>query len=188
MSLKGSKWHVSKTRRDVSWHVGKTCRRHHWNHRAQTTWDVMSSRHVATCRGILVGLVNGSMLGGYDRLSASRLLRNKNINKCAINILRPYPPSIDLYYNMPMYTIRVNSNNRSRSAISIRMEGSIVASRVSLWDRFWFPMAAEIDGWFDIPPPLLLLLLTLGKLIVPDFDLLTINTAVTSSSLLPSPH
>ena len=56
----------------------------------------------ATCRGILVGLVNGSMLGGYDRLSASRLLRNKNINKCAINILRPYPPSIDLYYDTPI--------------------------------------------------------------------------------------
>ena len=48
----------------------------------------------ATCRGILVGLVNGSMLGGYDRLSAScyrSLLQEKNINKCGINILRSIP-------------------------------------------------------------------------------------------------
>ena len=45
-------------------------------------------------------------------------------------------------------------------------------------------MAAEIDGGFDIPPSLLLLLLALGKLIVPDFDLLTINAA--DASIFPS--
>ena len=45
----------------------------------------------ATCRSILVGLVHGSMLGGYTMLSASHLLRDKNINTALLIYYAPIP-------------------------------------------------------------------------------------------------